>query len=150
MLSLRKSFLSFLFFIPKSKSRRHKPSALLLARRVSFYQKQRLNIQFRRHVNFIGYIFSVFLSLPHALRQKILYLSVDGAEIILRPGCNGVVELGREPERNLFFRIIRHRLIQAARVDYGLGIMIAAEDYQQIGHHCRLALLIQYHDILLV
>ena len=36
--------------------------------------------------------------------EQIFNLPVYGAEIILRPGCNLVIKLGRKPERDLFLR----------------------------------------------
>ena len=42
-------------------------------------------------------LFPVFLSLPYALRQQVFDLPVDGAEIILCPGCDGIVQLCGKP-----------------------------------------------------
>ena len=51
-------------------------------------------IDFRRFIKCFGNIFPVFLPLPDTFRQKIFYLSVYGAEIILCPGGYGIIEFG--------------------------------------------------------
>ncbi len=66
------------------------------------------NIQFRRFIQMFRHIFPVFLPLPHTFRQEILDLAIDGTEIILRPRGDGVVQFGGQPQRDLFFLIIRH------------------------------------------
>lgn len=88
---------------------------------------------------------SVFFALADALCQQILYLAIYRSKVILGPGCDGVIEFGGQTERNLFFGIVSH-LVEAAGVDNGLGIPIAAQHYQKVGYHSCLALLIQcYH-----
>ena len=52
-----------------------------------------LYINIKRQVDLVRDVFAVFLSLPDTFGQKILDLSVDRTEIILRPGGNGGVEL---------------------------------------------------------
>lgn len=47
---------------------------------------------------------SHFLALADTFGEQIFNLPVYGAEIILRPGCNLVIKLGRKPERDLFLR----------------------------------------------
>ena len=59
------------------------------------------DIDIERLVDFVRYIFSVFLSLADTFGQKIFDLPVDRSEIILRPGGNVVVQLFRQPQRNL-------------------------------------------------
>ena len=49
-----------------------------------------------------GHIFAVLLSLPDALGQEVFDLSVDGTEVVLCPCGDGVIELRRKSERDLF------------------------------------------------
>lgn len=56
-----------------------------------------MDIQIRRHVDFIRDILAVFLALPDAFGQEVFNLAVDGAEIILCPGCDCVIELFGQP-----------------------------------------------------
>lgn len=44
-----------------------------------------LNIQFGRYVDLFADIFAIFLPLAHAFAQQVFDLSVDRAEVILRP-----------------------------------------------------------------
>ncbi len=57
-----------------------------------------------------GHIFAVFLSLFDALCQKVFNLAVDGAEVVLRPGCQRIVQIFGKTERNLFLFVICHIL----------------------------------------
>ena len=66
------------------------------------------NIQLRRHVDLIGDVFAVLFALAHTLGKKIFDLPVDRAEIILCPGGDSGVELGRETQRDLLFLLIVH------------------------------------------
>ena len=66
------------------------------------------NIQLRRDIDFVGDVFSVFLSLADAFGQQVFDLTVDRAEIVLRPRGDGIVELSGQTERNLLFLIIVH------------------------------------------
>lgn len=103
------------------------------------------DIQFGRNVQFMRNGRSVFFALAYALCQQILYLSIHRSKVILGPGCDGVIELGGQTERHLFFCVIRH-LVETAGVDNGLGIPIAAQHYEKIRYHSRFALLIKrYH-----
>lgn len=89
------------------------------------------DIQIRRHVKLIGDIFAVLLALPDAFGQEILNLAVYGAEIILCPGCDCVIQLLGKPQRDLFFWIVCHRrLIEAPGVYYWLCVMVPAEYHQ--------------------
>ena len=63
----------------------------ILLRSAPVSSAQASYIQFRRYINLVRYIFSVFLPLPDAFRQKILYLAVHGPEVVLRPGGDGIV-----------------------------------------------------------
>ena len=103
------------------------------------------DIQFGRNVQLLWYGRTILFSLADALCQQILYLAIHRSKVILGPGCDGVIELGGQTERYLFFGIVRH-LVEAAGVDNGLGIPIAAQYHQKIGYHSCLALLIKcYH-----
>lgn len=84
----------------------------------------------------------VFLSLAHAFCQQILYLSVHRSKIIFSPVSDGVVEFGGQTKRHLFLAVIRH-LVEAAGVDNGLGVPIAAQYHQKIGYHSCLPFFIQ-------
>ena len=42
-----------------------------------------------------GYIFAIFLTLSDTFCQQILNLSVDRTEIILCPGCDGIIKFRR-------------------------------------------------------
>lgn len=89
----------------------------------------------------------VFLSLADALCQQILYLAIHRSEIILGPGSDGVVELGGQTKRHLFFAIISH-LVEASGIDNGLGVPVAAQHHEKIGYHGSFALFVQLHDLL--
>ena len=61
------------------------------------------DVQIRRQVQLMGHRTAVFLALAHALGQQVLDLPVHRAEIVLRPGGDGRVETGRQPQRDLLF-----------------------------------------------
>ena len=105
--------------------------------------------QLDRLIQCFGNILSVLLALANALCKQIFNLSVYGAKVVLCPGCDGVVEFRREPKRDLLF-FFRHGLVQAAGIDNGLSILIAAEHDKQIGYHCCLSLFIQLHNIVFI
>lgn len=52
------------------------------------------DVQLRRYVNLVRYVFAVFLALAHTFCQQIFYLPVDAAKIILSPCGNCIVKLG--------------------------------------------------------
>ena len=106
-------------------------------------------IQLDRLIQCFGNILSVLFALTNALCKQICNLPVYGAKVILCPGCDGVVELRREPKRDLLF-FFRHGLVQAAGIDNGLSILVAAEHDKQIGYHCCLSLFIQLHNIVFI
>ena len=106
-------------------------------------------IQLNRLIQCFGNILSVLLALANALCKQIFNLSVYGAKVVLCPGCDGVVEFRREPKRDLLF-FFRHGLVQAAGIDNGLSILIAAEHDKQIGYHCCLSFFIQLHNIVFI
>ena len=68
-----------------------------------------LDVDIQRFIQMFGYIFAVFPALPDTFREEILDLSVDRAEIVLRPGGDIVIQLFREPERNLFLFLFIHK-----------------------------------------
>ncbi len=84
-----------------------------------------------------GLFFCPFLD---TFGQQIFDLSVDRSKIVLSPCRQRLIELGRKAKRDL---LLFHTLIQAARVDNGLGVAIAAKHHQKIGHHSRLAFLVK-------
>ena len=88
-------------------------------------------IKFGRNVNLVRYIFAVLFALAHTLGQKIFYLSVDAAKIILCPGGYCIIQFCRYSQRYLFF-VVCHNLVQAACVNDRLGIVVAAKHYQQV------------------
>ena len=111
-----------------------------------------LEIELGRDVDLLADVFAVLFPLAHALGQKILDLAVDRAEIVLCPGGDGGVELGGQAQGHLLFGVVVHgslpkssvaRLIQAAGVDDGLGVVVAAEHHQQVRDHGRLAFLVE-------
>ena len=111
-----------------------------------------LEIELGRNVDLLADVFAVLFPLAHALGQKILDLAVDGAEIVLCPGGDGGVELGGQAQGHLLFGVVVHgslpkssaaQLIQAAGVDDGLGIVVAAQHHEQVRDHGRLALLVE-------
>ena len=53
-----------------------------------------VNIQLRGFVQGFGNILAILLTLADTLGEEIFNLSVDGAEIIFRPGGNLVIKLG--------------------------------------------------------
>ena len=106
-------------------------------------------IQLDRLIQCFGNILSVLFSLANALCKQIFNLPVYGAKVVLCPGCDGVVEFRREPKRDLLF-FFRHGLVQAAGIDNGLSILVAAEHDKQIGYHCCLSLFIQLHNIVFI
>ena len=65
-----------------------------------------LDVQFRRDVNLVGDIFPILLPLADAFGEQILNLPVHRAEVILRPGRDGGVQLGGEAKGNLLFRVL--------------------------------------------
>lgn len=66
------------------------------------------DIQLRGHVDLVGDILAVLLPLPDTLGEQVLDLAVHRAEVILRPGGNGGIQLGREPQRDLLLAVRRH------------------------------------------
>lgn len=84
----------------------------------------------------------VFLSLSDTFCQQIFYLAIHRSKIIFCPGCDGVVELCGQPQRNLLLTIVCH-LVEAAGVDNGLGVPIAAQYHQKVRYHSCLAFLVQ-------
>ena len=108
-----------------------------------------------RLVDGIGNVLSVFLPLFYAFCQQILDLTVDGTEIILCPRGNGVVKLRGESQRDLFFLTVGHGKsqtlsVKASGVDYGLSVLVSAEDNEEIRHHSRLSLFVKFHGTILV
>lgn len=97
-------------------------------------------------VLFFRLIGKEFLSLFDALGEQVLYLTVQRTEIVLCPFRQFVKERGGNPQRDLLF-LLGHGLIQTSRINYRLGIAVSAEDYQQIGDHCRLALVVKNHGV---
>lgn len=69
--------------------------------------KHALKIRFRRDVRLIGDIFLILPALSDTFRQKIFNLSVYGAEIVFRPGGNGVVQFRGQAQGDLLF-VFRH------------------------------------------
>ena len=67
-----------------------------------------LEIKLRRHVDLFADVFAVLFPLTDALGEQIFDLAVDRAEVILRPGSNGGVELGRKAQGHLLFGAIVH------------------------------------------
>ena len=67
-----------------------------------------LNIELYRLVEIMRYCGAVLFSLLYALGKKILYLTVQRAEIILCPRGYSCVELRRKAKRNLLLCIICH------------------------------------------
>ena len=108
-----------------------------------------VKIQLDRLIQRFGNILSVLLALANALCKQIFNLSVYGAKVVLCPGCDGVVEFRGEPKRDLLF-FFRHGLVQAAGIDNGLSILVAAEHDKQIGYHCCLSLFIQLHNVVFI
>ena len=105
-----------------------------------------LEIELRRHVDLFADVLTVLFPLAHTFGQQIFDLAIDGTEIVLRPGGDGGVELGRKAQRNLLFGVVVHvGLIEASRVDDGLRVAVAAEHDEQIRDHRRLALLVKLH-----
>ena len=61
-------------------------------------------IQLRGHIQLIRNIFSILFTLTHTLGKQILDLPIHRAEVVLRPGGNGVVQLRIQPQGDLLFR----------------------------------------------
>ena len=53
------------------------------------------DVHIKRSINFIGYIFAVLFALFNALGQQIFNLTVDRAEVVLRPCGDIVIQLFR-------------------------------------------------------
>lgn len=112
---------------------------------VSFQFYAFSDIQFRRHIQLLRNGRAILFSLADTFCQQILYLAIHRSKVILGPGCDGVIEFSGQTERHLFLGIVCH-LVEAAGVDNGLGIPIAAQHYEKIRYHSRLALFVQsYH-----
>ena len=60
------------------------------------------DIEIRFFVEMFGNVFSVFFALFDAFRKKVFDLAVNGAEIILRPCCDVIIQLIIESQRYLF------------------------------------------------
>ena len=58
-------------------------------------------------------VFPILFSLADTFCQQIFDLSVDGPEIVLRPGCDRVIELFGQSERDLFVSVVCHVLASA-------------------------------------
>ena len=73
----------------------------------------------------------ISIPLLHALGEEVFNLAVDRAELILRPGCKFVVQLGGEAEGHLLFGLFAffHGLIERPAVHHGLGLLAAAENH---------------------
>ena len=67
-----------------------------------------MHVQLRRYVQFVGNVFPVLFPLTDTFTQKVLDLSVHGAEIVLRPSGDRGVELGGKTKGDLFFALICH------------------------------------------
>ena len=52
-----------------------------------------LEIELGRQVDLFAEVLTVLFPLAHAFGQQIFDLAIDGTEIVLRPGGDGVVEL---------------------------------------------------------
>ena len=77
---------------------------LLRAAPVSFLFVSVLSdVDIERLIQLVGHVFPILFSLPDALGQEVLDLSVDGTEVVLGPRGDGVIKLRRKPERDLFF-----------------------------------------------
>ena len=66
------------------------------------------NVQLRWNVQLGGNVFSVLFALAYTLAKQIFDLTVYRAEIVLSPSGNGVIQLRREPQGDLFFMCIVH------------------------------------------
>ena len=66
------------------------------------------DVELGRDVELIGDIFPVFLALPDALSEQVFDLSVHRAEVVLGPGGDGLLVLGRQAQRDLFFLLLSH------------------------------------------
>lgn len=93
-----------------------------------------MEIQFWRDVQLVGDIFPVLFALTHALGKQIFDLSVHRAEVILCPCRDSVVQLCRQPQRDLLFSVITHDPVSvyAAGVDHRLGIAVPAKDHEKV------------------
>ncbi len=60
------------------------------------------------NIRLLRYVFPGFSPLPDTFSQQIFDLAVDRAKIVLRPGGNGIIELGREAERDLLLLVVAH------------------------------------------
>ena len=58
------------------------------------YAERLFKVKFGRYVDFVGNIFSVLFALADTFGKQIFDLTVDRAEIVLRPGGDSVVQLG--------------------------------------------------------
>ena len=67
------------------------------------------NIQFDGYIDLVGDVLAVFLPLTDTLGEQILDLAVYRAEVVLRPGRDGGVQLGGEPQRDLLL-VVSHKL----------------------------------------
>ena len=90
----------------KDKGERKRPRAKAKQGRKPLQES--FQIELWRDVQRIRRVAAVLLSLAHALGEQIFDLPVDGAEIILSPGGDGLIELWRQTQRNLLFLQIVH------------------------------------------
>ena len=88
-------------------------------------------------------------ALLHGLAEKVFDLTVDAAQLVLRPGF----ELGPErridaQKKGLSFHHPCQSVIQRAGVDYGAHFGFAAKDNHEIADHGGFALVVENDNVL--
>ena len=80
--------------------------------------------------------------------QQDLDLGVDRAQVVRRPLGDGRVDSGIQSEQDLLALFTGHgSSVEGSGVDDGLGALVGAEHYQEVGDHLSAALLVHGDDV---
>ncbi len=84
--------------------------------------------------------------------QHKVKLSVHTAQIVICPTPQGIEHLRIGAQQECFsfahdnFSLGRALRVERSRIHHRLRVSIATQDHEQVGHHRRLALFIEFHD----
>jgi len=85
------------------------------------------------------------------LAQRVLYLCVETAQLIFGPTLHSVDHRLAESQRKSFTPAHgQSSVMQGSGIDHGLGAAIAAKYHEQVAHHGRLTLVIEFDLALLI
>ena len=89
------------------------------------------------------------LSFRYGLTQEILNLAIHTAQLVSGPFFQLLPEIGRKPEEKRFAGGAGHSgesVVQRAGIHHRRDLAFAAENDEQIAHHCGFAFFIHGHD----